>query len=429
MERVIPCNSSAVKGSGDYVLYWMTAYRRTHFNFALERAVFWATELRKPLLIFEPLACNYRWGSRRFHQFVIDGMRENLIALESAPVTYRPFVEPSRGEGKKEFSNLAAGACLIVTDDFPAFEHPRWIETAASRSPVLMEKVDSNGLYPMRLPQRVFVTAHSFRRFLQKQPQPEFPLADPLVDVDLPRLKTSPLTLKHLDVLPAGIDGSVDAVGGIKGGASSARERLRRFVSSDASTSGLSPYLHFGHISAHEIYRAVTSAKRPDSEHFLDELITWRELGFNMCANRPDYDQYDSLPEWARNTLAKHAADVRPVLYSPDQLESAATRDDLWNFAQRQLVKAGGIENRLRMLWGKKILEWSATPEEALHTMIHLNNKYALDGRDPNSYTGIFWTLGRYDRPWGPERAIFGLVRYMSSASTAKKLKIHPTST
>jgi deoxyribodipyrimidine photo-lyase len=143
-----------------------------------------------------------------------------------------------------------------------------------------------------------------------------------------------------------------------------------------------------------------------------------------MCAHRQDYDQYASLPQWAQNTLAKHESDHRPFLYTLDQLENAETHDPLWNSAQAQLVAEGQIENRLRMLWGKKILEWSRTPQEALSALIHLNNKYALDGRDPNSYTGIFWTLGRYDRPWGPERPIFGLVRYMSSASTARKLRI-----
>ena len=426
MERITQCNASPVNGAGKYVLYWMIAYRRTRFNFALDRSIFWATELRKPLLIFEPLVCNYRWASTRFHQFVIDGMRENLAALKSAPVTYLPFVEQEPGEAKKVWSELVADACLIVTDDYPAFEIPRWIEKVAARSPVLVEKVDSNGLFPMRSTERVFLTAHSFRRFLQKQPEPAFPLADPLADLDLPRIRALPTVLEKpavIDRASSCVDQSVGAVAGVTGGASAARERLRAFVSSDAASSGLSPYLHFGHISVPEIYQAVTSARRPNSERFLDELITWRELGFNMCAHRPDYDRYDSLPEWARNTLAKHAGDVRPVLYSLDQLEKAATHDSLWNSAQQQLVATGGVENRLRMLWGKKILEWSETPQEALNTMIHLNNKYALDGRDPNSYTGIFWTLGRYDRPWGPERPIFGLVRYMSSASTARKLK------
>jgi deoxyribodipyrimidine photo-lyase len=160
------------------------------------------------------------------------------------------------------------------------------------------------------------------------------------------------------------------------------------------------------------------------SESFLDELITWRELGYNMCWQRAEYDRYESLPEWSQRTLAEHSRDPRQHVYSLEEFESSRTHDPLWNAAQMQLIGEGRIHNYLRMLWGKKILEWSASPQEALNTMIHLNNKYALDGRNPNSYSGVFWVLGRYDRAWGPERPIFGKVRYMSSENTARKTKV-----
>lgn len=253
------------------------------------------------------------------------------------------------------------------------------------------------------------------------------------------------------------IDHTVPPVN-IRGGSEAAEERLKRFVQEilpkydafrnhpdEEATSGLSPYLHFGHISVHQVFRAVAEeegwsrdrvstaahGKREgwwgmssNAEAFLDQLITWRELGFNMCRNQQDYDQYDSLPDWARTTLEKHETDLRPYIYSPEELEQAQTHDDLWNAAQRQLLREGTIHNYLRMLWGKKILEWSRTPREALSIMIDLNNKYALDGRNPNSYSGIFWVLGRYDRAWGPERPIFGKIRYMSSDSARKKLRL-----
>ena len=162
----------------------------------------------------------------------------------------------------------------------------------------------------------------------------------------------------------------------------------------------------------------------PSSESFLDELITWRELGYNMCWQRTDYDRYESLPDWAQKTLAEHASDPRPFVYSHEEFEKAETHDPLWNAAQNQLVQSGKIHNYLRMLWGKKILEWSATPQDALYCMLELNNKYALDGRNPNSYSGVFWVLGRYDRAWGPERPIFGKIRYMSSENTARKMSV-----
>ena len=160
------------------------------------------------------------------------------------------------------------------------------------------------------------------------------------------------------------------------------------------------------------------------AEAFLDQLVTWREVGFNMCLRREDYDRYDSLPDWALRTLKQHERDPRPYLYSLEDFENARTHDPLWNAAQIQLLREGGLHNYLRMLWGKKILEWTPSPRIALDTMIELNNKYALDGRDPNSYSGIFWVLGRYDRAWGPERSVFGKVRYMSSKNTARKLQL-----
>jgi deoxyribodipyrimidine photo-lyase len=163
----------------------------------------------------------------------------------------------------------------------------------------------------------------------------------------------------------------------------------------------------------------------PAAEAWLDQLVTWRELGFNFCAHRPnDYDRYESLPGWARDTLATHAKDPREHLYSLEQLERAQTHDPLWNAAQRQMTRDGWFHNYMRMLWGKKILEWSAHPRDALASMTHLMNKYSLDGRGPNACSGCFWTLGRYDRAWAPARPIFGMVRYMSSANTARKLSV-----
>ena len=254
------------------------------------------------------------------------------------------------------------------------------------------------------------------------------------------------------------IDHSVVPSPVLEGGRGPAHARLSAFVAHGLASyhqdrsqpdrdaaSGLSPWLHFGHIGVHRIFSDVvthagwTSRKlaaradgkregwwgaSPQVEAFLDELITWRELGFNFAANRADHDQYESLPEWARASLDAHAADRREHLYTLQQFERAETHDPVWNAAQRQLVREGRMHNYLRMLWGKKILHWTPHPREALAIMIELNNKYALDGRDPNSYSGIFWVLGRYDRPWAPRREVFGVVRYMSSDSTVKKLRL-----
>jgi deoxyribodipyrimidine photo-lyase len=302
------------------------------------------------------------------------------------------------------------------------------------------------------------------------------PAADPLLGVKLPRLEEMPAEIARRwpAVEAAALDSPTDVVArlpidhavgpaAMHGGSAAASKTLAAFLTrrfdhydelrnepDDDAASGLSPYLHFGHLSAHEVFVAVLEREEvrldtlthdvaarkpagrrngwwglsPAAEGFLDQFVTWRELGYHFCSHRPDYDRFSSLPDWARRTLAKHAGDPRPHVYDLAVLEAAATHDSLWNAAQRQLVREGRLHNYLRMLWGKKILEWSVTPEAALAALIELNNKYAVDGRDPNSYSGIFWTLGRFDRPWGPERPIFGTVRYMSSDSTARKVRV-----
>lgn len=458
----ITATGAPVRPDREFILYWMIAARRTRANFALDRAIRHARELKKPLLILEPLRCGYPYASDRLHAFVIAGMRDNLARCTAAGVTYHPYVEPTPGAGSGLLEALAARACVVVTDDWPCFFLPRMVDAAAARLDVRLERVDGNGLLPIRLPERVFPTAFAFRRFLQQALPAHLstaPRQDPFARLDLPRFtlpaeltrRWSPALPTDLSTLP--IDHQVRPAGA--GGSEAAADRLGHFLKKilpgytvtrnridPDSTSGLSPYLHFGHLGAHQVFHAFARHEgwepestqkaggkkqgfwgmSEESEAFLDQLVTWRELGFNWCARRDDYADYDSLPGWARATLAKHAGDPRPVVYTPAQLEAAATHDPLWNAAQTQLVRDGVIANYLRMLWGKKILEWSATPEVALETTIHLNDKYALDGRDPNSYTNILWLFGRHDRPWGPERPIFGTVRYMSSDNTARKM-------
>jgi len=472
--RIRACNDRPVDVSGELVLYWMIAARRAHHSFALDRAVEHAAARRLPLVVLEPLRVGYRWASDRLHRFVIDGMADNERYFADTPALYYPYVEPAADAGKGLFETIAARAAVVVTDDFPAFFLPRMIEVAAARSPVLVEAVDGNGLYPMRDADRVFTTAASFRRHLQKHLRDHLaarPKAAPFAGVERsPRVALPAAITKRwprasgallagdpaaLAALP--IDHTV-AVAPVRGGAGAAEETLQSFLDDrlaryaeerndpDAdAASRLSPYLHFGHISAHEVFERLMdragwsedklAAKAHGSREgwwnageaedaFLDELVTWRELGFNMCALRDDYDRFETLPAFALQTLREHESDPRPVVYSLAELTAAATHDEVWNAAQRELVREGRIHNYLRMLWGKKVLEWSRTPEEALAILIELNNRYALDGRDPNSYSGIFWIFGRYDRAWGPERPIFGKVRYMSSESTSKKLRM-----
>ncbi len=472
--RVRRANSHAVCPHGQYVLYWMIAQRRPKWNFALDRAVDWAKALGKPLVIFEALRCGYPWASDRLHRFVLDGMVANAQAFSKTCATYYPYVEQRAGAGRGLLETLARDACAVITDDYPCFFLPQMVAAAAARISVLCEAIDSNGLLPLRAADRVYLRAYDFRRFLQRtlgKHLAHLPRANPLARVVLPELAALPGDIlrrwpaattallagdaNELAKLP--IDHRVGVVP-TRGGCAVATSALDRFLNDvlphyeqernqpeKDGTSGLSPYLHFGHLSAHEVLHRLgqrehwsaealgESAPRTGdgwwrmskpAEGFLDQLVTWRELGFNFCWQRADYDQYESLPAWAQATLARHASDRRSHVYTLDEFAGSRTHDPLWNAAQRQLVREGRIHNYLRMLWGKKILEWSPTPRDALAVMIELNNRYALDGRDPNSYSGIFWVLGRYDRAWGPERPIFGTIRYMSSASTARKLRV-----
>lgn len=472
--RVRARNAQPVRPDGEMVLYWMIAARRAHHNFSLQHAAARAAELGKPLVVIEALRAGYPWASDRLHRFAIEGMADNERAFAQAPALYYPYVEPTPGAGKGLIEALAARAALVVTDDYPAFFLPHMVSALASRCPVLVEDVDGNGLFPMRATDRVFTTAASFRLHLQKCLRDfldDRPLVNPLARAHLPRLDALPAAItkrwpRASEALLAGDPAALAALpidhgvrpSPLRGGARAASVALRSFLDQrldryaedhndpDADgASGLSPYLHWGHISAHEVFEKVTAragwktsmiaakahGRREGwwnvgeaADAFLDELCTWREIGFNMCAHREGYDRYDSLPAFALATLDEHRQDPRPHLYDRATLEAARTGDPIWNAAQRQLVREGRIHNYLRMLWGKKVLEWSRSPEEALEVLIDLNNKYALDGRDPNSYSGIFWVFGRYDRAWGPRRPIFGTVRYMSSENTRRKLHL-----
>ena len=473
-ERIRPINGVRVTPQGGFVLYWMVASRRPFWNYALQRAVELCLDLGKPLLVLEALRCGHRWATARTHAFIIEGMAENQRVFDSSPALYYPYLEGSAGEGSGLLSALGAGAAAVVTDDFPCFFLPRMVASAGARIACTLEAVDSCCLLPLSTADRDFQTAHSFRRFVQKslpprlfeppEPQPLSFLpgfARPFLQSHIlerwppaarPQLEKPSLALKMIAV-----DRSVSPVS-LTGGHRAGARTLDAFLTGglenyaelrnhpdETAASGLSPYLHFGHISPHQVFAEIASLEgwapdrlsarcagqregwwgmSPGAEAFLDQLVTWRELGYNFCRRRGDYDRYGSLPEWSRRSLERHGGDARPHLYNLEELDAAKTHDPLWNAAQRQLLREGMIHNYLRMLWGKKVLEWSPSPEEALDRAVELNNLYALDGRDPNSYSGIFWVFGRFDRPWGPERPMYGTIRYMSSRSAAKKLRL-----
>ena len=472
--RISPLNDKPVRPDGRFVLYWMSAARRAGWNFSLDRAILYAKELRSPLVVLETLACDSPWMNPRHAALVLNGMADNVRDFKRARIEYVPVVAGDSTRLTRVLAATMKQATVAVTDWNVLREPAGFASTLAAKSPVLVERVDSNGLLPVAATDHAYPTAYAFRRFLQRN----LPDHLSLLPSEAPRLPTrfprvNDLPFKATRHCLVGIE-SVSANGPklvakeaaspqvlpvkIRGGSRAGslalgrflEERLARYATernqpeSDAS-SELSPYLRHGHISTHQVFAELAQQQQwsPDrladrasgsregwwgmdssSEAFLDELVTWREVGFNMCTHRSDYDDPGSLPDWARTTLDAHANDRRSHEYSLDEFRDGATHNELWNAAQRQLVSDGIIHNYLRMLWGKKILEWTPDWQTALEIMMELNNAHAVDGCDPNSYSGIFWVLGRYDRAWGPERPVFGKIRYMSSANTARKVRV-----
>jgi deoxyribodipyrimidine photo-lyase len=469
--RLRRLNEARTATGGDYVLYWMQIYRRLERNHALDYALRCAGELGKPLVVYEGLRIDYPWASRRLHRFVLEGMQANAARAAELGLNYWPFVETEKGQGRGLLRRLSERACLVVTDDYPCFIVPPQAEALARGASFPVFCVDSNSVVPLSLLGPAVSAAAHLRPRIHKAFAAAWPhraTAKPRVpDVATKRVRAPFDSWKAKDVaafvdaLP--LDPTVVPVARMPGGTPAARARLREFLKkrlrgyaevrseprapAEGHASGLSPYLHFGHVSIEEVVEAALATtgkwspdefrlhnrgKRegffcddPDVNSFLDEALTWRDVGFQWhWSRRADAASLETaLPAWALQTLGAHAADPRPWRYAADELENGATHDPLWNAAQRELRESGVIQNYLRMLWGKKILEWSRNPADAFDIMIELNNRYALDGRDPNSYTGIAWVLGRFDRGW-PERAVYGKVRSMSSASTRRKLRL-----
>ncbi|MCA8972730.1 MAG: deoxyribodipyrimidine photolyase, partial [Planctomycetes bacterium] len=362
-ERIRRSNDHELRTDGRYVLYWMTSNRRLRSNFALDRAAEHCKAMGLPLVVLEALRLDYPWASERLHAFVIAGMRDNAQAAQTMGGTfYYPYVEPTRGAGKGLLAALAREAAVIVGDDFPCFFLPKMQQAASERLDVRFELVDANGLYPMRATERVFPSAHTFRRHLQKTLPAHLPAAPtieplryvqdaPCAEIDAKVLERWPAATPEalLDDGLGAFSFDIDIpVGAALGGAVEASKQLERFLRarlsryadsrnavSEPAASGLSPYLHFGHIGIHEILHALLDHEGVDrtswieqrsaanvtgsregwwglsknAESFLDEAVTWREVGYNFAAHRDDYDRYDSLPDWAKSTLADHAKD------------------------------------------------------------------------------------------------------------------------
>lgn len=423
------------------MLYWCRWNRRVDSNHALEFAAGLANRLDLPLLFLESLAYDYPYASDRLHTFALQGMPGTAARLRQLGIGGAFHIPRRREEtdgavsGDSAISAAAGGAAAVVTDDCP-LPSPS-IDRACYA-------VDSSCIVPANcIPGRCYA-AYSIRPKIHKL-LPQFLQAVPPLCVH--RKFVQPMPALHTGVDPAGIanlvaaceiDHSVAPVGLMGGRAQGKRRltnflrhRLRRYARdknqpSAHASSELSPYLHWGYLSSLEVALAVRECAAEHqliADEFLEELIVRRELAFNFARHAASPLSLDELPEWARHTLNLHRKDRRDPCYNRGQLESAATCDDLWNAAQQELLLRGRIHGYYRMYWGKKILEWSPSPEEALACALYLNDRYALDGQDPASAANILWCFGLHDRPW-PERRIFGTVRSMSRAGMERKTDV-----
>ncbi|MCX6552781.1 MAG: deoxyribodipyrimidine photo-lyase [Acidobacteria bacterium] len=422
--------------NGRAVVYWMQRAQRGTDNPALDVAIEAANALGLPVVVFLGLTPTYPNANLRHYRFMAEGFADIAEALRARRLGFIIRRSPDHDLGR--FCH-EAGAALVVGDENPLREPERWRADYAARLRVPFWTVDADVVVPTALLGKEQYAARTMRprirplitRFLEATHEPRARVA-----------WTAPPSLRSEQPDAAAIDGlavdaSVAPVPGLHGGPRQAMKGLQRFLRQRLTgyatnrnhpeleaTSQLSPYLHFGHIGPRSVARAVRDADAPreDRDAFLEEFIVRRELATNFVRFNPRYDSLDGCEPWALRTLAAHAADARHPRYTAGQLEHAETHDPLWNAAQIQMVETGWMHGYVRMYWAKKILEWTRAPGQAFATAVELNDRYELDGRDPNGYTGIAWAIGgKHDRAWGPEREVYGTVRYMSFASTSRK--------
>jgi deoxyribodipyrimidine photo-lyase len=441
-ERVRKLNAAPERPHAQYVLYWAQMNRRVDGNHALLYAVEIANRLRLPVLFYEGLTCTYEYANDRLHTFILQGVPETAKRLKKAHIGYVFYLRRSKESRNDILYQLAKDAAAVVTDDYPTFIAREHNAQVPQKLDLAYYVVDSSCVIPMEAIRERQYAAYTIR---------------PKINRLLPKYLRAPDTLRvkthftghipdfHTDVtdenVPAlvatcDIDHSVPPSLSFLGGRRPAEKLLKHFLDtnlkryaqarnepSEHATSHLSPYLHFGQVSSVEIALATQNYAQQHkliAAEYLEELIVRRELAFNFTRFVEDPKNLKNLPEWCQLNMKKHADDKRDPGYSAKQLQNAETYDELWNATQKEMMLRGKIHGYYRMYWGKKIIEWSRHYQDAANIMIDIHGRYALDGRDPNTYTNVLWCFGLHDRPW-PERPIFGKMRYMSFEGMKRK--------
>jgi deoxyribodipyrimidine photo-lyase len=435
--RLKRLNISEIKNK-EYVLYWMQSSHRTDCNMAFNYAVSWADKISKPLVVFFGLNPLFPEANLRHYTFMLEGLRD--VEAQLTEINVKLVVQKKSPE--LGVIALSKDSCLTVVDKGYLKTLKRWYKFAAANVSCPLIQVEDNVVVPIEAASiKEEYSAATLRpkikrqidKFLDtpKQHQPKKSSLD---------LKFDCVNLTNVDaaVSALGVDKSVNKAKDFHGGSREAAKRLDTFLKNrlfifpelrkDPNSdvlSNLSPYLHFGQISPIKISTQVRSSDAPAEikDVYLEELIIRRELAINYVTFNENYDSFEGLPNWAKLTLNKHKTDSREYLYTLEDLENAKTHDPYWNAAQNQMRITGKMHGYMRMYWGKKLIEWTKTAQDGFKTALYLNNKYELDGRDPNGYAGVAWCFGKHDRPW-KERSVFGTVRFMSANGLKRKFNM-----
>lgn len=430
------------------ILYWMDRDMRLHDNWALIRAQELAHEHNQPFGIVYNLVHDYLGGGARQYTFKLQGLKELEVSCKEKNI---PFFVLLTEDSEKDILAFIKKQKVgyLVTDFNPLRLNQKWKKNVARSIDIPFEEVDAHNVVP------VWVASEK-QEFAVRTIRPKIHKNLREYLEEFPRIKKQKGAWKNFPktdwsrIEKMEVDEDITPVTWAKGGEKAAKKMLRSFVSSRLkgyvehrndptldALSKLSPYFHYGMLSPARAVLSVKNADAPkqDREAFIEEAVVRRELSDNFCYYNKKYDSFDGFPEWAKKTLNRHREDKREYLYTKKQFELAKTHDPLWNAAQMEMVQTGKMHGYMRMYWAKKILEWTKTPEQALKIAIYLNDRYELDGRDPNGYVGCAWSIGGvHDRPWG-ERKIFGQVRYMNDKGckrkfdTQKYIEIHSQET
>ena len=442
--RVLGQAPLELKAGASYVLYWMRTAVRADENPALDVAAWIADQQGIPLLVYHAISEHYEYASDRHHTFMLQGARDVQKQFAEQGVSYA-FHLATSADRQPHLVSLADSAALVVTEDMPVDPPRRFTKALQQKTSTPVIGVDTACVAPMKLVKKAHTRAFAYRSATKKLYAERLTRPWPARKTEPLPFDRSGLPFESIDLQSADlaslvasckIDHAVgrvmDTVGGSRAGYARWRQFKEKHLSAYAKqrnnalrdgVSRMSAYLHYGMVSPFRIAREAAELETAGAEKYLDELLIWRELAYAFCFYRDDHDQWTAIPEWARETLTQHESDQRQ-LYTWEQLARGKTDDAFWNAAQHSLLKQGELHNNVRMTWGKAILNWTKDPQTALSTIIDLNHRYALDGRDPASYGGILWCLGQFDRPFEPEQRIIGTVRPRPTSNHASRLDL-----